>query len=186
MCYDYFGDFMKLLFKNTTKYTKLIYDEFLTFHNQKYHFGYTLYTCIITAFLLFFLIIQIQIHQFLFVFFISCVLTGFLLWRFFHPISVVTKEYKSETIQEEKEFSFCFYSNFFTVEDEKEFSEMKYYQLRKIFETDCFFYLYLDKTHAFLLDKSNFKNNNPSAFSAFIRKKCWWHYRYKKQKSHKD
>ncbi len=186
MCYDYLGDFMKLLFKNTTQYTKLIYDQFLAFHNQKYHLRYTLYTCLITAFLLLFLIIQVQIRQFAFVFLIGCTLTGFLLWRFFHPISVVEKEYKSETIQEEKVFSFCFYSNFFTVEDEKEFSEIKYHQLSKVFENNDFFYLYLDKTHAFLLDKSNFKNHDSSAFSSFIQKKCWWNYHYIKQKTHKN
>ena len=104
-------------------------------------------------------------------------LTAFILWRFFRPISEVTKEYKSEKIQKEKEFTFTFYDKFFMIEDEKEFSEMKYHQLYKAFETKTFFYLYLDKTHSFLLDKSTFQKSNPSDFSEFIRKKCWWGYK---------
>ena len=181
-----YGDFMKLLFKNTTKYTKPIYDEFLSFHSQKYHFSYTLYTCIIVAFILFFLIVQVRIHQFAFVFLGGCILTAFILWRFFHPISTISKEYKSEKIQKEKEFTFKFYENYFTSEDEKEFSEMKYRQLYKIFETPTFFYLYIDKTHAFLLNKSTFKKDRSFEFSNFIQKKCWWKYRLVKQKTHKN
>ncbi len=54
---------------------------------------------------------------------------------------------------------------------------MKYYQLYKVFETADFFYLYIDKTHALLLDKTKFKKNNPSEFLDFIKRKCWWCYK---------
>lgn len=168
---------LKPLFKNTTKYSKTIYDKFLAFHSQKYHITYTLYTVIVVALIIFFLILQVKSHNFNLAFLACCGLTAFILWRFFRPISNVTKEYKSDKIQKEKEFTFKFYHHFFTVEDAKEYSKLKYYELYKVFETNDFFYLYIDKTHSFLLDKSCFKKNNSSEFSQFIKKKCWWCYK---------
>ena len=168
---------MKLLFKNKTKYTKAVYEKFLAFHNKKYHFSYTLYTATISAFILFFIIVQIKVHNINIAILLCCGITSFILWRFFRPISDISKEYKSEKIQNEQEFTFKFYDKYFIIEDDKVFSEIKYYQLYRAFETDDFFYLYIDKSHSFLIDKSKFKNNNPSDFSAFIKKKCWWCYK---------
>lgn len=168
---------MKLLFTNTTKYTKAVYDKYLAFHSKKYHFSYIAYTSIVVAFILLCLILQIKSHNFTIAILLCCGLTGFILWRFFRPVSEVSKEYKSEKIQKEKEFTFKFYEKFFTIEDEKEFSKIKYYQLYKVFETIDFFYLYIDKTHAFLMDKSKFQKDNPSEFTRFIKKKCWWKFR---------
>lgn len=165
---------LKLLFENTTKYTKTTYDTFLAFHSKKYHFSYTLYTALIVAFILFALVMQIKYHNYTLAFIFCFGMTFFILWRFFRPISDISKEYKSEKIKKEKEFTFKFYDNFFMVEDDKQFSKLKYYQLHKVFETNDFFYLYLDKNHSFLLNKDGFKKKNSSAFSTFIKKKCWW------------
>ena len=63
-----------------------------------------------------------------------------------------------------------------TCKDKRQISKMKYSKFYRVFETDDFFYLYIDRTHAFLLNKLTFKNNNPSDFSAFIKKKCWLHF----------
>ena len=41
------GIYLKILFKNETKYNKEIYENFLNFHNKKFHFKYTLYTAAI-------------------------------------------------------------------------------------------------------------------------------------------
>ncbi|MCI8470170.1 MAG: YcxB family protein [Clostridia bacterium] len=168
---------MKVLFKNKTTYTKATYDKFLAFHSKKYHFSYTAYTALVVAFILFGLVLQVKAHNFTLAIVLCCSLTAFVLWRFFRPISDVSKEYKSEKIQKEKQFTFKFYHKFFTIEDEKEYSKMKYYQLYKVFETADFFYLYIDKTHALLLDKTKFKKNNPSEFLDFIKRKCWWCYK---------
>lgn len=168
---------LKILFKNTTKYTKSIYDKFLAFHNKKYHITYTLYNVAIIGFILFSLILQVKSHHYNIAILICCALTAFILWRLFRPIFVVTKEYKSEKIQKEKEYTYLFYHQFFTVEDSKQYSKIKYYQLYKVFETNAFIYLYIDKTHSFLLDKTCFQKSNPSDFSQFIKKKCWWCYK---------
>lgn len=168
---------MKLLFKNTTKYTKSIYDEFLAFHRKKYGFTYTAYTVIVVAFILFGLILQIKYHNFSIAILLCFSLTFFILWRYLRPISDVSKEYQSDKIQNEKEYTFKFYNNFFTSEDNKEISKIKYYQLYRVFETSDFFYLYIDKTLSFLMDKSKFKNSNSAEFSRFIKKKCWWKFK---------
>lgn len=89
----------------------------------------------------------------------------------------VSKELKSEKIQKETVFTFKFYKTFFTCQDDKFISKIKYYKLRKVFETDNFFYLYIDKNHSFLIDKSKFKYNNSSDFSNFIKKKLWFNYK---------
>lgn len=168
---------LKLLFKNKTRYTKNVYHEFLTFHRKKYHFTYTAYTVLVIVFLLFSLIFQISYHNFSIAILLCCGIIGFILWRYLRPISEISKEYKSDRIQKGKEFVFLFYEKFFTVDDKEEIYQIKYYQLHKVFETPRFFYLYLDKKHAFLIDKSKFEKDASSAFSTFIKKKCWYFYK---------
>ncbi len=174
---------MKLLFKNKTRYTKEVYDKFLEFHSDKYHFTYTAYTIFVTAFILLSLVLQIKYHNYTLAIVLCCGFTCFILWRIFRPISDVAKEYQSDKIKNEKEFTFKFYEKLFTISDYKAYSKIKYYELYKIFETDKFLYLYIDKTHAFLVDKSGFKKSNSEDFSNFIKKKCWWNYKYIKTKT---
>ena len=164
---------MKILFKNTTKYTKAIYKEFVEFHNKKYNFQYTLFNIFIIALLLFFVICQIS-YKYYVLAIISCIIfTAFCLYRYFHPISVVVKELNGKTIKEEKSFTFKFYDKYFKVESGMELNLVKYYKLRRCFETKDFFYLYIDKTHAFLINKENFSIGNSKDFSKFIREKCF-------------
>lgn len=171
---------MKILFKNKTKYTKEIYKEFVEFHNKKYSFQYTLFNIFIIALLLFFIICQIK-YEYYVLAIISCIVfTVFCLYRYFHPISVVKKELNGNTIKKEKSFTFKFYDKHFIIQDSSISNLVKYYKLRRCFETKDFFYLYIDKTHAFLINKENFSIGNSSDFSKFIRKKCFL--RFKKIK----
>lgn len=168
---------MKLLFKNKTKYTKQTYKEFLEFHNNKYHISYLLFNICIIFLILFCIVLQIQYNYYNIAILFCIALTIFALWRFFHPISVVKKEIESDKIQNEKEFTFKFYDKYFKVQDELQVDTIKYYKLYKIHETDTFFYLYIDRTHAFLLNKDTFINGNSTSFSNFIKKKCWYCYK---------
>ena len=164
---------VKILFKNTTKYSKQVYDEFLAFHRKKYRFSYIAFNALVIFAIIFCIILQISYHNFNLVIIFLVILTAFFLWRFLHPIIEVTEDYKSEKIQDEQEFTFRFYENNFKVENNKEYSIIKYSNLYKVFETKTFFYLYIDKTHALLVDKSTFHKNNPDEFSSFMRKKCF-------------
>ena len=143
---------MKVLFKNKTKYTKEMYKEFLEFHEEKYGTTYYLYTIIF--------------------------ILAFVFWRFYHPIKTVKKEIKSKKIEEEQEFTFKFYDKNFLLYGKKLNVKMYYWQLKRVFETEDKFYLYLDKTDAFILDKQGFEIGNVDDFREFIKRKCI--FRYKK------
>lgn len=113
--------------------------------------------------------------------FCAC-LTSFILYRYFHPIEEVSKDYHSNKIKKEQSFTFSFYDKYFKIYTKKEYSIIYYRELHKIFETETFFYLYLDSRHSLLLDKSGFKKGTPVAFRNFIKKKCPFKYKLDKDK----
>lgn len=168
---------MKILFKNTTTYNKEIYNEFLNFYNKKYHFLYTLYTALVIAIFLFCLGVQVKAHNYTLAIIFCCTLTVFFLWRYLHPFSIVKNELKSDKIVEHKKFSFVFYEKKFKTRDNINYSVNKYYKLHRVFETEDFFYLYMDKIHALVLDKNGFTIGTPEDFSLFIKKKCKFKYK---------
>lgn len=175
---------MKILFKNNTKYSKEIYTEYLSFHRKKYNLSYRLYTGIVIFLILMCIVFQVQYHYYTLAITSCFVLTAFFLWQFIHPEYEVAKEYQSDKIINESEFSFIFYNKYFKVVGKKQFSNCKYYKLHKVFETDDFFYLYLDKNHALLLKKDGFTIGNSENFSTFIEKKVLWKYsRFKDKKA---
>ena len=147
---------MKILFKNKTKYTKQAYKEFVEIHNKTHNFTYTLYTVIVIALLLICLVLQVNNHTYSLAITFCLIITCFILWRFFHPVSVVSKQFNSSTIQTEKEFTFNFYNKYFKIIDNNQFEIFKYYKIYKVYETDNFFYLYTNRTHSFLINKNNF------------------------------
>lgn len=154
--------------------------EFLEFHNKKFGLKYTLYTALIIALLLFCLVVQVNAHNLTLAIIFCSIITGFFLWRYLHPISEVSKDFKSGKIQKEEKFTFIFYENNFKVRAKLQTYIIKYTDLYKIFETSTFFYLYIDKTHSLLLNKNNFSIGSDDEFSKFIRKKCW--YKFKNEK----
>ena len=147
---------LKLLFKNKTKYTKQAYKEFVEIHNKTHNFTYTLYTVIVIALLLICLVLQVNNHAYNLAITFCLIITCFILWRFFHPVSIVSKQFNSSTIQAEKEFTFNFYNKYFKIIDDNQFEIFKYYKIYKVYETDNFFYLYTNRTHSFLINKNNF------------------------------
>ena len=142
--------------KNKTKYTKQAYKEFVEIHNKTHNFTYTLYTVIVIALLLICLVLQVNNHTYSLAITFCLIITCFILWRFFHPVSVISKQFNSSTIQTEKEFTFNFYNKYFKIIDNNQFEIFKYYKIYKVYETDNFFYLYTNRTHSFLINKNNF------------------------------
>ena len=168
---------LKVLFKNETKYSKETYKQFIEFHSKKYHFTYTLFTAIIVFLIIFCIVLQISYRYYLLAILTCIIFTCFCLYRYFHPISVVSKELKGKTIAEEKSFTFKFYEKYFKVSDNLTYNTVKYYKLHRIFETKDFFYLYLDKTHAFIINKEKFLIGKPTDFSEFMKKKSFLKYK---------
>ena len=165
---------LKILFKNVTKYDKEVYTDFLKFHQKIFGLRYSLYTAFIIGMLLILLAMQIHVHNMNIAIIICFCIAGFFLWRFLHPVSEVSKEFNSEKIQNEKEFTFIFHEKNFKVRENNKLETyiIKYKELYKVFETDNFFYLYIDKTHSLLINKTGFTIGNSEDFSKFIQKKC--------------
>lgn len=165
---------MKVLYKNKTKYTKETYSKYLQFHQNKFGNQYTFTTIITILFICFCIIVNFQYKNKLTGLILLVALFIFCFYRFFHPITLIKKELKTEKFEKEKEFTFKFYEKYFTISDTKNLEKVKYWQLYKIYETKDFFYLYIDKSHAFLLDKTTFTKGDLSEFFNFIKRKIWF------------
>lgn len=168
---------LKVLFKNTTKYSETVYKEFLEFHKSKFHISYTFYTAIVIIALFYCISIQVIYHHYTLAIFMCILLSAFFLWRFLHPIKEVTKAFNSNTIQKQKDFSFLFFDRSFKIRNNLRFEIIKYSSLYRMFETENYFYFYIDKSHSYLISKSGFTKGTASDFSNFIKKKYWWKYR---------
>ena len=154
---------MKILYKNKTKYTKEGYSKFLQFHQNKFGNKYTFSTVVTILLLCFCIITNLQYYHKSVAFILLITLIIFCFYRFYHPIKLVKQELKTEKFKNEIEFTFKFYKKFFTIFDSK--------NLEKIQD---FFYLYIDKNHAFLLDKNTFTRGDTSEFLKFIKRKIWF------------
>ena len=165
---------MEILFKNKTKYTKKAYEKYLQFHQNKYGQIYQFSTIVIILLLNFCIIMNLKYSNYSTSFILTITLITFCFYRFFYPLKKVEKELKTEKFEKEKEFTFTFYKKFFVISDKKFSDKINYWKLHKIFETDDFFYLYINKDNAFLIDKSTFSKGNISEFSKFLKKKIWY------------
>lgn len=168
---------MDKLFVNTTTYTKDVYLEFLRFHNRKYNFSYHSYT-IFWSFL-FILCIFIAFDSGLRVqgVFLTLFLACFIFYRFYRPKMIVDKEMNSDKFSDSNTITFVFYDNFFEIKNKNGKFSYKYFNLRKVFETDGFFYLYVSKENAFLISKDTFSFGAVQDFSTFMKDKCGFRFR---------
>lgn len=173
---------LDLLFKNVTTYTKKVYDEFSAFHKKHFSLRYHAYTFLTVIFILISFKTLIPSFDYTLVFLLSMFLVVFLLWRFFRPIEEARKYDKNDKTIKEITYTFSFYEKYFKVSDKKEYSIFKYKDIYKIYETKRFFYLYVDRVHSLLIDKSNFKKGTSIEFKQFLIKKCPFKYKQFKKK----
>lgn len=164
---------MKILFKNRTILSKENYLKLLEFHQKKNNWKYWLYTAIL--FLLFIVAIAFQIsnRNYLLIFLLSTFLVVFLSYRFFYPYYKTGKELKSDKVQHNLENYYFFYEKYFKVKNKFGNDKIKYYKLYKVYENENFFYLYMDKTNAFIIDKSGFSVGTIQDFKKFMKSKVW-------------
>lgn len=173
---------MKLLFKNKTKYSMENYEKFLEFHQNKYGGKYTFSTIIIILMFLFLIISQIKFKTIIPLCFTIIGLIIFLVYRYYHPRKVIEKEKNSKKVRHSQEFIFKFYEKYFLIYSKKIYTKVKYNRLYKIFETDEFYYLYIDKEHSYLISKNGFEIGTEKEFNKFINKKCKFKVKNKKNK----
>lgn len=165
---------MEILFKNKTKYTKQSYEKYLQFHQNKYGNKYKFNTIVIILLICFCLIMNLKYNNYSTAIILIIALIAFCFYRLFYPVKKVKKELKTEKFEKEKEFTFTFYDKFFVISDKKFSEQIRYWKLHKVYETKDFFYLYINKEHAFLLDKSAFTKGDISKFLQFLKKKIWY------------
>ena len=165
---------MEKLFKNTTTYTTDVYKEFVNFHNKKYNFRYHLYTLFILILIAFCIVLQFKYQNFLLGTLFVFVMIIFLTWRVFHPTFFVKKEAKSDKVQKQMKNTYSFYDKYMTIKNSRDNIKLNYYKLYKIFETENYFYLYINKNYSFVLSKDTFSVGDPNDFYKFMKKKLWY------------
>ena len=86
-------------------------------------------------------------------------------------------EEKTKSKKKVKSFTFYFYEKNIKIKYKRQFERLKYFQIHKIFETDQYFFLYLDEKSSLILSKEGFEVGTAKGFSKFIRNKCPLKYR---------
>lgn len=175
-----------LLFKNSTQYSKKLYDDFTRFHNEKNSPSYDAFTVFILILLIYciFATIKARIIPLAVTFILSFLV--FIGYRLFGPIYLYKKECNKKAITKEQTFKFYFYDTYFKVRNNLDYDKIPYLKLNKVYETEKYFYLYLTKKYSFIVNKTCFSQGTTEEFSAFIKSKMKFKYsKYAKKNSAK-
>lgn len=170
---------MEKLFENKTTYNKDTYLMFLKFHAKTYNLTYILYTVFWIALLLLCIYLSFSNNSRIQGVILTIALLVFIFYRFYHPKMLVKKDLESDKISDNNINDFTFFSKNFTIQNKNGSFYYRYFMLRKVFETEDFFYLYVTKENAFILDKSTFSLGTTEEFSKFIKDKCKLKYKKK-------
>lgn len=162
---------MRVLFKNVTKYTKENCNNFEKFHIHKYGKKELLKAMLLGICMLYIIIINIMYKNWLLILGIIAVL------GIIYLIEKNKLEQKEKNKKKSKEFTFYFYEKHIKIKYKREYERLKYFQFHKIFETDKYFFLYLDEKSSLILSKEGFEIGTPKAFSKFIKGKCPFKYK---------
>ena len=169
---------MKILFKNTTKYDKENRENFIKFHEDKYgtkELIKTMLISILIAYMIIFNIINLGWYSLL-------ILVPLCAIAYFVYKVVLKKKQAKKKKQKNKEFTFFFYERHIKIKCKRQFERMTYFEIKKVFETDENFFLYIDDKHSLILDKDGFEVGNEKEFGEFIKKKCPFRYRNEEEK----
>jgi len=169
---------MKVLFKNTTKYDKENRENFSNFHQKKYGKKELINAILISIPILY--IVLYNIINLNWIGFIILVVLGVLVYLI-KKLTVKKSKAKNKK-QKNKEFTFYFYERHIKIRAKRQFERMTYFEIKKIFETDENFFLYIDDKHSMILDKEGFEIGNEKDFAEFIKKKCPFRYRNEEEK----
>lgn len=162
---------MELKYKNITKYSKKVYDEFLKFHTKKYFGKYIICTGIVVAALIYMAIFNAINKKWTTMYVMIIIGIVFIIYRIYSQKMIVKNENKSNKIKNEEVFEFNFYNDYIIIKKEEEQEKITYKGLYKLFETDDYFYLYINRDNAFLLNKKGFEIGEVNKFKEFILKR---------------
>jgi len=167
---------MRVLFKNTTKYDKENCNNFIEFHNNKYGTKELLKAILIGICIIYMLIFNLINKNWLLL--LILIVTGILLYF----INIHKEEKKKKERKKVKEFTFYFYERYIKIKYKRQFERMKYFQIKKVFETKENFFLYVDEKKSLILDKEGFEIGTSKEFSQFIKRKFPLRYSNEKNK----
>lgn len=161
---------MKILFKNTTEYSRENYKEFVKFHTEKFGTKTIIKYGIIGVCLLYLLIANLINKNWKFVGIFLII--GLVVYGLNKLMITTQTEERKKTMKNKKKFTFFFYDNYIKVKCGRRFERVRYFELYKIYKTDEYFFLYTDEDHSLILSKNGFEVGTPEAFDLFIKKKC--------------
>lgn len=162
---------MELLFKNKTTLSKENYMQLVHFHQEKNNWKYWLYTGIFSVLFILCIIFQVIAQNYFSACIILLALLFFWAYRLMEPYYKTKKELQSKKVQENLINYYFFYDTYFKIKNKIGTSKIKYYKIYRVYEKEDFFYLYFDKSNAFIIDKSGFTLGNKTTFSQFLKKK---------------
>ena len=163
---------MKSLFKNITIYNSKNYNQFIKFHGEKFNFSYNAYTLVLLALMLYCVVLNIiQKNLLLFLLFLAMFALT-IVFRMYLPTKRYQKTKKKFAQSKQTSVTIDFFKFHFKIE-EKVYPYLKLY---KVFETEDYFYLYVDEENAVLVSKNGFKLGTAEEFTEFIKKKCLFKY----------
>ncbi len=163
---------MELKFKNVTKFNDKMYDEFLRFHTKKNLLKYIFSILIIVIALSYVIIYNIKISNIKSIFLIFIFMIFIVLYKIISPKIKIKQEKESKKIKEEYEFEFWFYEDYFLIKRLEKQEKFLYRHIYRAYETNNFFYLYINKDNAFILNKKGFLKGSIEDFKDFISVKC--------------
>ena len=162
---------MELQFKNVTKSTKSVYNEFVKFHSEEHRHEYLFKAILILIVVVYMTIFNIIYKNYIsaIIIILAVVLIG--IYREKEQKNVTKRELNSSKIKNSEDIEYCFYNKYFTTKVNENKQKVRYYKIYKVYSDNKNFYLYLDKTHAFILNKKGFTKGTPDEFNKFILKK---------------
>lgn len=168
---------MEPLFKNKTVMSRENYIHLLEFHQKKNNWKYWLYTAFFSVSFIFCTAVHIVNKNYSFALLFFLFFFGFLLYRFIEPYRKTEKELQSDKIQNNLVNYYFFYEKCFKVKNKLGNNTVKYHKLYKAYENENYFYLYLNKNVAFIIDKSGFTIGNEKSFEKFLKNKMWFKFK---------
>lgn len=168
---------MKILFKNTTIYTKEEMDRFQNFHINRNKRKYILW--LLSLNILFFILLILNLLYKNWYAIGGIIFIVAIMYAYYFRINpkIMQKNNKQQLC---REFTFYFGEQYLEIKGIKENNKIFYYKFRRVYETKNNFYLYLDNQYSILINKNGFIIGSAEEFKKFIKKKLIFKYRLAK------
>lgn len=160
------GDRMESLFENKTKYTKEIYDDFINFQANKYGFKEMIWyiIAILALFILSISCIGVLKWRVL----IFWVIIGLIIYVFLRDGKTAKKQYKGVLRRTNDIAEYKFFDRYIETKYNGEQSKTYYIEIKKVFELEDRYYMFISKKYAFVLMKDGFTKGNNEEFRQFL------------------